>query len=62
MNLGQSLIGADDILKGEHNPNVIRFFGNIPGSAVKTFTATVRGMTNPVDTLKGLYKLAATEE
>lgn len=61
-NLGQSLIGADDILKGETSPNVIRFFGNIPGSAVKTFTATVRGMTNPVDTLKGLYKLAATEE
>lgn len=61
-NLGQSLIGADDILKGETSPNVIRFFGNIPGSALKTFTATVRGMTNPVDTMKGLYKLAATEE
>lgn len=61
-NLGQSLIGADDILQGETSPNVIRFFGNIPGSAVKTFTATVRGMTNPVDTMKGLYKLAATEE
>ena len=61
-NLGQSLIGADDILRGESNPNVIRFFSNIPASAVKTFTATVRWMTNPYDTLKGLYKLAATEE
>ena len=61
-NLGQSLIGADDILNGESNPNVIRFFSNIPSSAVKTFTATVRWMTNPYDTLKGLYKLAATEE
>ena len=41
---------------------VIQFFGNIPSSAVKTFTATVRGMTNPYDTMKWLYKLAATEE
>ena len=61
-NLWQSLIGADDILKGESNPNVIQFFGNIPSSAIKTFTATVRWMTNPFDTFKGLYKLAATEE
>ena len=60
--LGESLIGADDILKWETNPNVIRFFSNIPSSAVKTFTATVRGMTNPYDTLKWLYTIAATEE
>ena len=60
--LGESLIWADDMLKDEHNPNVIKFFGNIPTSAVKTFTATVRWMTNPYDTLKWLYKLAATEE
>lgn len=60
--LWESLIGADDILKWETNPNVIRFFSNIPSSAVKTFTATVRGMTNPYDTMKWLYKLAATEE
>ena len=56
------MIGANDVLKWEHNPNVIKFFGNIPSSAVKTFTATVRGMTNPYDTLKWLYKIAATEE
>lgn len=60
--LWESLIWADDMLKDEHNPNVIKFFSNIPSSALKTFTATVRGMTNPYDTMKGLYKLAATEE
>ena len=48
--LWESLIWADDILKWETNPNVIQFFGNIPASA------------NPYDTLKWLYKLAATEE
>ncbi len=61
-NLWEYMIGANDVLKWEHNPNVIKFFGNIPSSAVKTFTATVRGMTNPYDTLKWLYKIAATEE
>lgn len=61
-NLWESLIWADDMLKWETNPNVIKFFGNIPWSALKTFTATVRWMTNPYDTLKWLYKLAATEE
>ena len=45
-------------IKMRNNPNVIQFFGNIPASAIKTFTATVRGMTNPYDTLKWLYKLA----
>lgn len=61
-NLKESLTWADDLLTWETNPNVIQFFGNIPASAVKTFTATVRWMTNPYDTLKGIYKLAATEE
>lgn len=60
--LWESLIWADDMLKWEHNPNVIKFFGNIPWSALKTFTATVRWMSNPYDTLKWLYTLAATEE
>ena len=59
---GEYMLGADDVLKWEHNPNVIKFFWNIPSSAVKTFTATVRWMTNPYDTMKWLYKLAATEE
>ena len=61
-NLWESLIGADDILLWESNPNVIRFFANIPWSAVKTFTATVRWATNPADTLAWLYKVAATKE
>jgi len=60
--LWESLIWADDILKWETNPNVIQFFWNIPSSAIRTFTATVRWMTNPYDTMKWLYKLAATEE
>ena len=61
-NLWESLVWADDVLQWESNPNVIQFFGNIPSSALKTFTATVRGMTNPYDTLKGLYKIALTDE
>jgi len=61
-NLWESLIWADDILKWETNPNVIQFFGNIPSSALKTFTATVRGMSNPYDTMKWLYKIALTKE
>lgn len=61
-NLFESLSGADDILKGEHNASVIQFFGNMPWSALKTFTATLRWLTNPYDTLKWLYKLIATKE
>lgn len=60
--LWEHLIWAEDILRWETNPNVIQFFGNIPSSAIRTFTATVRGMTNPWDTLAWLYKLAATKE
>ena len=61
-NLWESLVWADDILQWESNPNVVQFFGNIPSSALKTFTATVRWMTNPVDTAKWLYKIALTKE
>lgn len=61
-NLWQYMIWANDTLKWETSPNVVKFFSNIPWSAVKTFTATVRWMTNPADTLIWLYKLAATEE
>lgn len=61
-NLFESLSGADDILKGEHNASVIQFFGNMPWSALKTFTATLRWLTNPYDNLKWLYKLVATKE
>ena len=61
-NLWEDISWADDLLKWEDNPNVIQFFWNIPSSAVKTFTATVRWLTNPYDTMKGLYTLAATKE
>ena len=54
-NLWESLTWADDILNWESDPNVIQLFGNIPSSALKTFTATLRGMTNPYDTAKWLY-------
>ena len=60
--LWQDVSWADEVLKWESNPNVIQFFGNIPSSAVKTFTATVRWLTNPYDTMKWLYTLAATKE
>ena len=56
-NLGESLTWADDLLKWESDPNVVQLFGNIPASAVKTFTATVRWMTNPYDTMKWIYLL-----
>ena len=61
-NLAESMTWADDILNGEHDPNVIQLFGNIPSSALKTFTATLRGMTNPYDSMKWIYKLVATPE
>ena len=61
-NLWEYMVGADDVLQWETNPNVIQFFGNIPSSAVKTFTSTVRWLTNPYDTMKWLYKIALTEE
>jgi hypothetical protein len=35
---------------------------NIPQSTLKLFTASLRGVTNPADTLVGLGKLFATEE
>lgn len=61
-NLWEDISWADDLLRWEDNPNVIQFFWNIPSSAVKTFTATVRWLTNPYDTMKWLYTLAATKE
>lgn len=54
-NLWESLTWADDFLNWESDPNVVQLFANIPSSALKTFTATVRGMTNPYDTAKWLY-------
>ena len=56
-NLWEDVSWADELLKWETDPNVIQLFGNIPSSAVKTFTATVRWMSNPYDTMKGIYLL-----
>jgi len=56
-NLGEYLTWADDILKWESDPSIVQFFWNIPASALKTFTATVRWMTNPYDTLKWMVLL-----
>ena len=56
-NLWEDISWADELLKWETDPNVIQLFGNIPSSAVKTFTATVRWMSNPYDTMKGIYLL-----
>ena len=61
-NLGESLIGADDTLNGVNSPNVVKFFANLPESAVRTLTATIRWKTNPMDTYKWLIKLVGTEE
>lgn len=60
--LGESLIGADDTLNGINSPNVVKFFANLPESAVRTLTATLRWKTNPMDTYKWLIKLVGTKE
>ena len=59
---GEYMIWANETLQWINSPNVVKFFSNIPWSAVKTFTATVRWMTNPYDTLSWLVKLIGTEE
>lgn len=61
-NFWQYMIWANDTLQWVTAPNAVKFFSNIPWSAVKTLTATIRWMTNPADTLIWLWKLAFTEE
>ena len=53
----ENMAWANDILKWENNPNVVQLFWNIPASTLKTFTATVRWMTNPYDTIKWMVLL-----
>lgn len=60
--LWESLTGADDTINWVNDPNVIKFFANIPSSWLRTLTATIRGKTNPVDSLEWLVKLIGTEE
>ncbi len=40
----------------------LNIFANAPASAIKTATATARWVTNPLDTIKGIYTLFATPE
>ena len=56
------LFGADADSGYEVGPNEASLLLNIPGSFLKTASATVRGITNPVDTLVMLKDLVATEE
>jgi hypothetical protein len=44
-------VGADEELKGIAEPNVFKFFGNIPASTLRLISSTVKASTNPVDTL-----------
>ena len=59
---GEYMIWANETLQWINTPNVVKFFSNIPWSAIKTLTATIRWMTNPYDTLTWLIKLIGTEE
>ena len=43
-------------------PNVPSMIANVPWSLLKTASSTARWITNPVDTMQGLYKLVATDE
>lgn len=61
-NLWEWLTWADDTLNGINSPNVVKFFANMPSSWIRTLTATIRWKTNPLDTIKWLYKLVGTEE
>lgn len=50
-NFGEYITDAPDTLLGKPvDPNVIKFFSNIPQSFIKMLTAKVRAKTNPLDT------------
>lgn len=50
-NFGEYITDAPDTLLGKPvDPNVIKFFSNIPQSFLKMLTAKVRAKTNPLDT------------
>lgn len=58
----QDLVGADEELKGIAEPNVFKFFGNMPASTLRLVTASLKNVTNPLDVWKWLGKMFATEE
>jgi hypothetical protein len=45
----QDLVGADEELKGIAEPNVFKFFGNMPASTLRLVTASLKNVTNPLD-------------
>lgn len=62
-NFGEYMLDAPDTLLGKPvDPNVVKFFSNIPWSFVKTVSAQVRWKTNQLDTKIWLLNLLFTEE
>lgn len=62
-NFGEYMLDAPDTLLGKPvDPNVVKFFSNIPWSFVKTVSAQVRWKTNQLDTKVWLLNLLFTEE
>lgn len=58
----QDLVGADEELKGIAEPNVFKFFGNLPSSTLRLITASFKNATNPFDVAKWLATMVKTPE
>lgn len=58
----QDLVWADEELKWIAEPNVFKFFGNMPASTLRLITASFKNATNPLDSLMWLGKIVGTEE
>lgn len=57
-----TLLWIDEEIQWNNTPSVWKFFANIPASALTTISATIRWMTNPLDTAVWLSKLVWTQE
>lgn len=57
-----ALLWIDEEIQWDNTPSVWKFFGNIPASALTTISATIRWMTNPLDTAVWIAKLIWTED
>lgn len=58
----QDMVGADEELKWISEPNVFKFFGNMPASTLRLVTSTLKWVTNPVDVWVALWKLLWSSE
>ena len=58
----QDLVWADEELKWIAEPNVFKFFGNMPASTIRLITASFKNATNPADSLIWLWKIVGTSE